>query len=57
MAADFTNRTHVLLLVMFAGALSVLVLAAVALGAFVNRQTLRVLMAVETLRAERVRQA
>lgn len=53
LAADFTNRTHVLLLVMFAGALSLLVLAAMALGAFVNRHTLRVLMAVETLRAER----
>jgi len=53
LAADFTNRTHVLLLVIFAGGLSLLVLAAMALGASVNRHTLRVLTAVETLRAER----
>ena len=57
LAADFTNRTHILLLVMFAGGLSLLVLASMVLGAFVNRQTLRVLTAVETLRAERAGRA
>lgn len=52
LAADFSNRTHVLLLMLFAASLSLLVLAAMALGAFVNRHTLRVLTAVELLRGE-----
>jgi Kef-type K+ transport system membrane component KefB len=56
-AADFTNRTHVLLLVMFAGGLCLMVLAAMVLAAYVNRHTLRVLTAVETLRAERTGRA
>jgi hypothetical protein len=46
------NRTHVLLLMLFAASLSLLVIAGVALGAFVNRHTLRVLTAVEMLRGE-----
>ena len=52
LVADFANRTHVLLLMVFAGSLSLLVLAAMALGTFVNRHTLRVLTAVEMLRGE-----
>ena len=52
LVADLTNRTHVLLLMVFAGSLSLLVIAAMALGAFVNRHTLRVLTAVEMLRGE-----
>jgi hypothetical protein len=52
LAADFSNRTHLLLLMVFAASLSLLVLAAMALGAFVNRHTLRVLTAVELLRDE-----
>jgi hypothetical protein len=56
-AADLTNRTHVLLLVMFAGGLSLLVLASMALAAFLNRPTRRVLTAVEMLRAERAGRA
>jgi hypothetical protein len=52
LVADFSNRTHVLLLMVFAASLSLLVLAAMALATFVNRHTLRVLMAVEMLRGE-----
>lgn len=52
LVADFSNRTHLLLLMVFAASLSLLVLAAMALGTFVNRHTLRVLTAVEMLRDE-----
>jgi hypothetical protein len=52
LAADFSNRTHLLLLMVFAASLSLLVLVAMALGTFVNRHTLRVLTAVEMLRGE-----
>jgi hypothetical protein len=52
LVADFSNRTHVLLLMVFAASLSLLVLAAMALATFVNRHTLRVLMAVEMLRGD-----
>jgi hypothetical protein len=52
LVADLSNRTHVLLLMVFAAALSLLVLAAMALGTFVNRHTLRVLAAVEMLQVE-----
>jgi hypothetical protein len=52
LVADFSNRTHVLLLMLFAASLSLLVIAGMALGAFVNRHTLRVLTAVEMLRGE-----
>jgi hypothetical protein len=50
LVADFSNRTHLLLLMVFAASLSLLVLAVMALGTFVNRHTLRVLTAVELLR-------
>ena len=52
LVADFSNRTHVLLLMLFAASLSLLVIAGMALGAFINRHTLRVLTAVEMLRGE-----
>ena len=52
LVADLSNRTHVLLLMLFAASLSLLVIAGMALGAFVNRHTLRVLTAVEMLRGE-----
>jgi hypothetical protein len=39
LTADFSNRTHLLLLMVCAASLSLLVLAAMALGAFVNRHT------------------
>jgi hypothetical protein len=43
LAADLTNRTHVLLLVATVGGYTVVVLGLVALGAHMNRCTLRVL--------------
>ena len=49
LAADFSNRTHVLLLVATVGGYTVVVLGLVALGAHVNRVGERVLMAVELL--------
>lgn len=52
LVADLSNRTHLLLLMVFAASMSLLVLAGMALGAFVNRHTLRVLTAVEMLRGE-----
>ena len=52
LVADLSNRTHLLLLMVFAASMSLLVLAGMALGAFVNRHTLRVLSAVEMLRGE-----
>jgi hypothetical protein len=47
LAADFSNRTHLLLLIATVGGYSVVVLGLVALGAYVNRAVLRVLKAVE----------
>lgn len=47
LAADFSNRLHVLLLISFVGSYSVVLLGLFALGAHVNRSTLRVLRAVE----------
>jgi hypothetical protein len=47
LAADFSNRTHLLLLMATVGSYSVVVLGLVALGAYVNRGVLRVLKAVE----------
>jgi hypothetical protein len=52
LAADLSNRTHLLLLMVFAASMSLLALAGMALGAFVNQHTLRVLSAVEMLRGE-----
>ena len=51
--ADLQDRTQVLMLLNFAGLLSIVALAAVALATFMNRHTLRVLQSVELLRAER----
>ena len=49
LAADFSNRTHVLLLVATVGGYTVVVLGLVALGAHVSRGVARVLKAVELL--------
>ena len=46
-AADFTNRTHVLLLLGTVMTYSMVALGLVALGAHVNRGTLRVLQAID----------
>ena len=45
--ADFTNRTHVLLLLASVATYTIIAIGLVALGAHVNRNTLRVLRAVE----------
>src|SRR5262245_45249721 len=49
-AADFSNREHLLLLLMLGGMLTMGALGFAALGAFVRRNTLRVLQAVEVNR-------
>jgi hypothetical protein len=49
--ADLKDRTQVLML-NFAGLLSIVALAAVALATFISRHTLRVLRSVELLRVE-----
>lgn len=53
--ADFTNRTHVLLLVATIMTYSILAIGLVALGAHVNRAILRVLHAIDALRSEETR--
>ena len=50
LAADLSNRTHVLLLVATVGGYTVVVLGLVALGAHVSRGFARVLKAVELLK-------
>lgn len=50
LAIDFSNREHLLLLLLLGGTLTMGALGFAALGAFVRRNTLRVLQAVETLR-------
>jgi hypothetical protein len=50
LAADFSNRTHVLLLIATVGGYTVVVLGLVVLGAHVSRGVARVLKAVELLR-------
>ena len=45
--ADLTNRTHVLLLLASVATYTIIAIGLVALGAHVNRNTLRVLRAVE----------
>ena len=50
-AADFSNRTHVLLLIATVGSYTMIVLGLFALGAHVNRGILRVLKAIELLNA------
>jgi len=49
-AADFTNRTHVLLLLGTVTTFSMVALGLIALGAYVNRGTLRVLQAIDASR-------
>lgn len=51
--ADFTNRTHVLLLLASVATYTIIAIGLVALGAHVNRNTLRVLRAVEMASAGR----
>lgn len=48
--ADFTNRTHVLLLLAAVMTYSILAVGLIALGAHVNKAILRVLHAIDTLR-------
>jgi len=48
--ADLSNRTHVLLLLGTVMTYSILALGLVALGAHVNRATLRVLQAIDAMR-------
>jgi hypothetical protein len=50
LAADFSNRTHVLLLIATVGGYTVVVLGLVVLGAHVSRGVARVLKAVELLK-------
>ena len=49
LAADFSNRMHVLLFIATVGSYSVVVLGLVALAAYVNRSVLRVLKAIELI--------
>ena len=51
LAADFSNRMHLLLLLATVGSYSIVVVGLVALGAHVNRGVLRVLKAIELLKA------
>jgi len=47
LAADLSNRMHLLLLIATVGSYSIVVLGLVALGAYMNRGVLRILKAVE----------
>lgn len=51
LVADFSNRLHLLLLIATVGSYSIVVIGLVALGAHVNRGVLRILKAIELLRA------
>jgi hypothetical protein len=51
LAADFSNRLHVLLLIATVGGYSIVALGLVALGAHVNRAVLRVLKAIELMQS------
>ena len=51
LAADFSNRLHLLLLIATVGSYSMVVIGLVALGAHINRGVLRILKAIELLRA------
>ena len=53
--ADFKDRTHVLLLLSVAALLTLGALCGVALAGVVNRQTLRVLQALQLLSTETIR--
>jgi hypothetical protein len=52
LAADFSNRMHVLLLIATVGGYTIVVLGLVVLGAHMSRGVLRVLKAVELLRSQ-----
>jgi hypothetical protein len=51
--ADLTNRTHVLLLLASVATYTIIAIGLVALGAHVNRNTLRILHAVELVSGRR----
>ena len=51
--ADFSNRTHVLLLLASVATYTIIAIGLVALGAHVNRNTLRILRALEMATAGR----
>lgn len=50
LAADLSNRIHLLLLISTVSCYSIVVLGMVALGAYINRAVLRVLKAVELMK-------
>lgn len=52
LSADFTNREHLLLLIAFGGTLTMGALGFMVLTTFIQRATLRMLQAVETLQRE-----
>ena len=52
LAADFSNRLHLLLLSATVGSYSVVILGLAALGAHFNRGILRVIKAIETLKEQ-----
>jgi hypothetical protein len=49
LAADFSNRMHVLLLIATVGSYSIVLLGLIALGAYMNRGVLRIIKAIELL--------
>ena len=49
LAADFSNRMHVLLFIATVGSYTVVVLGLLTLGAYLNRSVLRVLRAIELI--------
>jgi hypothetical protein len=51
LAADFSNRLHLLLLIATVGSYSIVVIGLIALGAHINRGVLRILKAIEMLKA------
>lgn len=53
--ADFSNRTHVLLLLASVATYTIIAIGLVALGAHVNRNTLRILRAVQLAAEGRAR--
>lgn len=54
LCADLSNKTHVLLLIATVMSYSIVILGLVALGAHVNRTTLRVLQAIDAARDQTV---
>ena len=50
--ADFSNRVHVLMLIMTVAIYTILAFGLIALGLHVNRNTLRVLNALETVKTK-----